>query len=107
MAVDNEVLEVQPAPRPAELVGAPLLASRVLPPVAGEIAQDQRPEFYLAADAVCRGPPREVDGENGEDLCRQTFEDQNAQGTDCHRPPAVAFVFPHRQWRPARWLHAA
>ena len=75
MAVDYEVLEVQPAPGPAELVGAALLANRVLPPVAGEIAQDQWPEFYLAAALICRGLTRKMDGEDGEDLCRQTYED--------------------------------
>src|SRR4030095_12647407 len=87
MAVDDERLEAEFAPRPVQLVGADRLAHGRAGAVGVEAAQDQRAELHMAAVYVRLGFAGRNDGEPGQDLSRQTAQDEDPQRAGRDHPP--------------------
>src|SRR5262245_62796710 len=98
MAVDDEMLEAEFAPRPVQLVGADRLAHGRAGAVGMEAAQDQRTELHLAAIHVRLGFAGRNDGEYGQDLSRKTTQDEDPQGAGLDDPPEPIAV-PARRLR--------
>src|ERR1044072_9128737 len=104
MAVNYEMLEDEFAPRAIQLLGADGLARWGLGVVGLEAPQDQWAGFQMAAVYVFERHARMVNGQDGQNLCRQTFENQNPQRTFGNHQTASMEISARRQRRFARRL---
>src|SRR5262245_11912426 len=107
MAVVNEMLEAELTPRIVQLVGTDGLAHRRAGAVGLETAQNQRAEFHLAAVYVRLRLARRMDGQDGQDLRRQTAENQIAQRTAGNHTPEPTATFARRLRRSAGRMEAS
>ena len=80
VAVDDEVLEDEPAAGSDELVGTDGVAARRARHVGVQAAQAQRPGLHLADDHVRQRAARSADGPDGQDSRRAADPRQDAQG---------------------------
>ena len=92
VAVDDEVLEDEPASRPDELVGSRGVALRRHRPVAVEVTQVERPELHLAAADVRQRPAGIGDEAPGQDPRRLSADAQGSQGAARDAAPRTSPV---------------
>src|SRR5262249_53327002 len=97
MAIVDEVLEIEPATRPIQLVKPFGLANWFDRDVALQTAQDQRTQFHLAALNVFRRHLREKPRADGKDLPRPTSEYQDSQRSHRQSSSTLPTVFENRQ----------
>src|SRR5262249_46948727 len=87
MAVVDEMLEAEPAPRIIQFVGANRLAHGLAGAMGLEIAQNKRAQFHMATVYVRLRSTRRDDGQDGQDLFWEAAEDQDAQRIASRDPP--------------------
>src|SRR5262249_36491833 len=102
VAVDDEVLEDEPAAGRDELVGTDGVARRCSRSLDVEAAEVERSELHVAAvDVRERGTRVRVDA-NRKVVQAASADDQEPQATARDRPSESAAVPPRRHWRSTR-----
>src|SRR5262245_7240503 len=107
MAVVDEMLETEPASRTLQLVGAVGVAHGRAGALGVEAAQNQWAELHLAAVYVRLGLAGRDDGQDGQDLLRQTVADKITQRIAGDNPPQSMAIPARRLWRFAGRMEAS
>src|SRR5215813_4930928 len=106
MADHDEMLEDEPQTCATKLVGAGRLAPWRSRRLAVEAAKDERPELYVAAAAFQQRAAGVADGDDGENLSRETASGQDPKGVALLDQAAALEISARGQRRPTGWLVA-